>query len=364
MATILLYDGLYTGHHNSYAKGLVLNTEDSQLVINKNKEEMFKDIPDHKIKILNCKDPKSFKVESFGWLVNFLFLMKLNKFHAQPIHFLYADKIVVLIYLYSIFIPKYFMTIHWANAVCEIKKDNKLLKTIYRKLKFFAFNQVSKKSLGTMVHGLSTFEKLSIKYPLSYIKEIPYGIDGKKKKVNSDFFNKHYKKKILFFGGIRRDKGIERLAEITSKHKDLHFVIAGKPIDYSEEEIRLMFTNKENVTFLLEFIKDSEIENLFNDSDLLILPYEYYFSGQSGPLTLAAKYNIPVIATNVGDMGLDVQRFNLGIAVPDNTVGNLSNAIQEFYKMKNNYSSNLTNFYNRGLWSEVGKTIDEVYKNN
>ncbi|QNU23478.1 hypothetical protein [Geobacillus zalihae] len=48
MSKIILFDPIYSGHHVSYAKSLKMSTKNTILVVNKNKKDLFNDIPSEK----------------------------------------------------------------------------------------------------------------------------------------------------------------------------------------------------------------------------------------------------------------------------------------------------------------------------
>ncbi|MGG0510615.1 glycosyltransferase [Priestia megaterium] len=363
---VYLFDSLYSGHHLSYAKGIIENTVDTCLIVNQNKLHLFNDIPKERIIILKCKDLKSFKNPLLGIFFNLFNLYRVKGLKSNGVHFLYGDNLIELMYLLStICKTNNYITIHWANAVVDIKKENGFLRSLYRKSKFFLFNKVSKKAKAIFVHGERTLKTVKDKYELKNIIEIPYGIEEDYNSTEIILPEKKKENVVLFFGGIRKDKGIEKLAELALKYNDVHFIVAGKPEDYSKDQIEKIFNNHSNVDLRLGFIEDEQVPILFNEADLLILPYEYYFSGQSGPLTLAAKYGVPVFATDVGDMGSDVKRFNLGIVVKDNSLNSLESGIRDFLNQTNDYKKNLQSYYERGTWRKVGTLIErEYFKSN
>jgi glycosyltransferase involved in cell wall biosynthesis len=358
---VFFYDGLYSGHHTSYAKNLILNTSNGILIINKDRRDDFIDIPNEKKYILNCLEPSSYRFQPLGWLINILHLIFNRKFNTGKMYFLYADTIIIYIFLYSLFTRNdFYLTIHWANAVIPIKKINTLIRGSYRKLKFLIFSYLARKAQGIIVHGELSKRLIESSYNIK-VCEIPYGIEEmiSREKLLSKKRENRSKPNILFFGGIRKDKGIEKLSVLVRKSPEYHFTIVGKPQDYTKEQINKLFDTT-NVTLDLRFIADNEIDDIFINSDVLILPYEYYFSGQSGPLTLSTIYKVPVVGTNVGDMGRDISRFNLGITVIDNEPNKMKEALIKVIKNKGEYYSSHDFYYNRGLWKNVGKQIDRI----
>jgi glycosyltransferase involved in cell wall biosynthesis len=363
MRKIYLIDNIYTGHHVSYAKGLIRSTNKTILLVNENKLNLYEDVPINRIKTIRCKDPRSFKFAIIGWFINFFHLLVDSEIRGKKIHFLYSDNIIIFLWLYSTLNRKgsLFLTIHWANAVVPIKKTGKL-RSVYRIIKFNAFKKLATKTKAIFVHGQRTYSQLKKRYNLSNVITIPYGTELEKGR--NDEFVKGREPRVLFFGGIRKDKGIKKLAEVVERCSDIEFTIAGKPEDYTLEEIKKLFGKCTNIELKLDFILDQDVPALFLQADLLILPYEYYFSGQSGPMTLAAKYGIPIVATNVGDMGYDINKYRLGETVLKNDPDLLENSLRKVLLNKEDYILNLKKYYYASDWSKVGSIIEGYYDEN
>jgi len=364
----IFYDGIYSGHHSSYAKNIVMSTSNSKLLVNKNMIHKYEDIPKEKIDLLDCVDPQSFKLTPIGWIVNMIkiYMKKKANYKNDCMYFLYGDSIVFYLLFYLLLTrQRIFVTIHWANAVVPIEKYRSKLHAGLRRLKFKCFTIVCK-SANVIVHGDFTKGKLTQKYGEINIYSIPYGIEkdnAREQALHLKRINENGRPKILFFGGIRRDKGIEKLAELASISPEYDFIVAGKPNDYNKETIRNMFRGLNNVKLYLGFIKDEEVKELFLNVNVLILPYEYYFSGQSGPLTIATIYSVPVVGTDVGDMGDDIKKHNLGEIVETNHPHLLKQAIEIVLKNGESfYRNNHNKFYYDSLWDKVGRLIDSIVK--
>ncbi|WP_044749134.1 glycosyltransferase family 4 protein [Bacillus alveayuensis] len=362
MKVTYFFDGLYSGHHNSYAKNIVSHTSNTVLVINKNKTEIFRGIDENKLLILNCKDAKSYKITVIGWLVNFIFLLTNKRIKKGNVYFLYADSLIPYIFLFSLFFrSKIFITVHWANAVVPIEKYRSQIHKVLRHLKFKLFSILAKKVQIIFVHGDFTKKNIEALYPHAKVLTIPYGIEenfSRKQDLIQKEKVKNNKPKILYFGGMRRDKGVEKLAQLASISPEYHFLIVGHPGEYTKKKILDLFYDLPNVELVLKFVPEEEVKNYFLQSDVLILPYEYYFSGQSGPLTLSTIYRLPVVASNVGDMGHCIQKYNLGIAVENNEPFNLKKGIEEVLSNPSIYYDSQDKFYKNSLWRKVGKKIE------
>lgn len=114
------------------------------------------------------------------------------------------------------------------------------------------------------------------------------------------------KKVILFFGQIKKVKGVDvlirSLSYVIEKHPDIICVIAGKVwkddfriYDELINELKL----KDYIKKEIRFIEDREIKYFFNSADIVALPYLQIY--QSGVVLLSYAYEKPVVATTEGE---------------------------------------------------------------
>ncbi|HTB99914.1 MAG TPA: glycosyltransferase, partial [Ferruginibacter sp.] len=123
---------------------------------------------------------------------------------------------------------------------------------------------------------------------------------------------------ILFFGFIRKYKGLDILLDAIKILKDqnanqsIKLLIAGefygdrKPYDTQIEELGI----KDDLILRTDFIPDSEVKYYLCAADVVVQPYRD--ATQSGVTPLAYHFEKPMIVTNVG---------GLPSLVPDNKVG-------------------------------------------
>lgn len=106
----------------------------------------------------------------------------------------------------------------------------------------------------------------------------------------------------LFFGMVRKYKGIPELIEafkqVREKHPDVWLIIAGAP---HNEEIRDEITSLSeggNIHLALQHIPDEEIQHYFHASDVVVLPFVNILSTSSA--LLALTFNKPCILPRKG----------------------------------------------------------------
>jgi len=109
------------------------------------------------------------------------------------------------------------------------------------------------------------------------------------------------KKTILFFGIIRKYKGLDLLIQAFDHLDDSYQLLIAGEVYGKDDEIQTLIDqnkNKQRIHFFNQFISDDKVSAFFSATDYLILPYR---SGtQSGVAAIAQFYDIPIIATNTG----------------------------------------------------------------
>jgi glycosyltransferase involved in cell wall biosynthesis/SAM-dependent methyltransferase len=108
---------------------------------------------------------------------------------------------------------------------------------------------------------------------------------------------------MLFFGGIRENKGIEEwlniLDDLLICEKDLFIVIAGACDTDNLKRRVVEFSNKfkQNSLVRIEYIPDEDVQIFMNASDVGILPYKEITT--SGALLLYMSFKKPVIVSDL-----------------------------------------------------------------
>jgi glycosyltransferase involved in cell wall biosynthesis len=217
-----------------------------------------------------------------------------------------------------------------------------------------------------IVHGKSLKEILIQRgFSENRIRVVPHGSYslfqklGARKKVIPE------SNTILFFGHIRKYKGLEyliRAASLVSKElPDLKIIIAGEG-DLSPYS-RLM-TDKSRFEVHNRPIPDEMVRELFDRSQLLVLPYNE--ATQSGPLHIAYALGKPVIATKVGALIEAVRHAETGLLVPPKNERALAEAIVALLKddeLRRKMSENAYRLAMKELsWDTIARNTIEVYK--
>jgi glycosyltransferase involved in cell wall biosynthesis len=174
---------------------------------------------------------------------------------------------------------------------------------------------------------------------------------------------------VLFFGGLRRDKGpdllLQSLAHLRGKCIG---VVAGQPMSVPEPEIRALASQLHDaaaVVLRLGWIPEEQIPHYFAASDIVAMPYRKSFLTTSGILTRAVSARKPIVVTDVGDVGHIVRDNGLGVVVqpdsPELFALGLSRVIEDLERYSNEVASRARAFAKIESWEVFAKTIRQVY---
>lgn len=180
-----------------------------------------------------------------------------------------------------------------------------------------------------------------------------------KKKLRQELGLDEDRKYILFFGQIKKDKGLDILLEAMSKiPDDVNLIIAGKPWKndfFSYDEQIKKHHLQERVIKMIHFIEDNEREKLFFTADVNVLPYRIIF--QSAVMLMAMSYGLPVIASDLSANKEIISDKINGLLFHSENVDDLAAQITLFFqdralqkKLSDNALSTIASEYN---WDEI-----------
>jgi D-inositol-3-phosphate glycosyltransferase len=217
----------------------------------------------------------------------------------------------------------------------------------------------------------------------SKVTVIPYGINNAvplseltSEEARRNLGLRSNEKAILYFGAIKRYKGLEVLVaafQQIAARGDYRLIIAGECKKGYEEYWRSIQQtierdpNREKVLQKIEFIPDPEIETYFKAADVAVLPYTEIF--QSGILFLAYAYGLPVIATDVGSFSEDIIEGRTGFICRPRDPDDLATTIQRYfetdlYRELEHRHQEIRNYaLSRYSWTVVADLTRGVYSN-
>ena len=165
-----------------------------------------------------------------------------------------------------------------------------------------------------------------------------------------------HKEVILFFGQIKRVKGLDHLIRafqiVGSKRPDSLLLIVG-PIwkdDFSRyEDLTDELGLKDRVISRPEYVSDEELTLYFSAADLVVLPYTKAY--QSAVLFMAYTFSRPVVVSAVGGLAEVVKDGETGYLVPPADEARLAEAIEKI-------------LVDKGRAEEMGNAAGEMVKAN
>lgn len=136
---------------------------------------------------------------------------------------------------------------------------------------------------------------------------------------------------LLFFGTVRRYKGLDVLLRALANIPDVRLVVAGDIWSGAgalrDQIASLGLTDR--VTLRSGYVAGAAIPALFRDVDALVLPYRAGTASQN--VLLAHAMGVPVIATRAGTLGSQVHDGVDGVLAEPNDVPELTSALRRFY---------------------------------
>jgi glycosyltransferase involved in cell wall biosynthesis len=173
------------------------------------------------------------------------------------------------------------------------------------------------------------------------------------------------KRVILFFGYIRRYKGLHTLLDamptILEKVK-LKLLVVGEFYD-DEEKYRQQIADsglQNDVALHAEYVPNQQVGLYFSACDVVVLPY--VSATQSGIVQIAYQFDKPVIATDVGGLAEVVLNGKTGFIVPPQQPTAVANAVLRFYqeKREKEFVRNVKKEKKKYSWGAMVDAIEEL----
>lgn len=219
---------------------------------------------------------------------------------------------------------------------------------------------------------LSQLSRFAAGKPARYVAHPLYDNFGEKISRETARAHLHInpnEKVVLFFGFIRKYKGLDILLEAIkilkqSTHKpfaaQIKFLIAGEfyedraPYDDMIRSLGI----ESSLILHTEFISDSEVKNYLCASDLVVQPYKS--ATQSGVTPLAYHFEVPMVVTNVGGLPAMVPDDKVGLIAAPNAASVAEKIIEYFEKGEEHFLPYLREEKKKYSWKIMLDTILSV----
>ena len=173
-------------------------------------------------------------------------------------------------------------------------------------------------------------------------------------------------KYILFFGLVRKYKGLDLLLDVMASSQvqqlSINLIIAGEFYDSKDKYLKKINHLKlKNRIFLYDsYIPNRDVANYFCAADMVVQPY--LSATQSGVSMIAYNFNKPIILTNVGGLSEYVQHQKDGYLV-DVNVDSIVEALVDFYQnnREDSFAKAVKQKQVNYNWSNFAKKFNSLY---
>lgn len=174
-------------------------------------------------------------------------------------------------------------------------------------------------------------------------------------------------KYILFFGIIRRYKGLDLLLKALANNKlqkqQLKLIVAGEFYEdrsYYDQLIHDL-NLKDKVIFTNGFIPNHEVKYYFGVSDIVAQTYKN--ATQSGVTQIAYHFERPMLVTNVGGLSEIVPHKKVGYVTETNP-DSIAEALSDFFvnNREEEFSKNTSLEKDKFSWDKLIKAIEDLVK--
>ncbi len=173
-------------------------------------------------------------------------------------------------------------------------------------------------------------------------------------------------KYILFFGFIRKYKGLDILLEAMADERiaaeGIQLIVAGEY--YGDKEAYESQIDKlqirDRLHLFTDFIPNSEVRSYFSAADCVVQPYRT--ATQSGISQIAYHFEKPMIVTNVGGLPEIVPDNKVGFITPPDA-GAIADAILRFYRenKEEDFAKNLQEEKKKYSWEHFRDNIMKLF---
>ncbi len=136
--------------------------------------------------------------------------------------------------------------------------------------------------------------------------------------------------RVLAFGSLRANKGTDVLLAALDRLPPglVELTVAGQGDPAIARAVEQAAARRTDVVARLGYADPATKEALYQDADVVVLPYLPAFGSQSGVLFDAYRYGVPSIVSDVGAIGPTVRDDGSGWVVPAGDVAALARALE------------------------------------
>ena len=142
-------------------------------------------------------------------------------------------------------------------------------------------------------------------------------------------------KVILAFGHIRDGKNLDMLIRAMVDFPEVYLIVAGKEQSSGQRSVTFYQNLARDLNvfnrckWIVRFIPETEVANLFEASDISALTYSSNFRSASSALSVSTNYRkICLASAGEGALKSNVQNYNLGVWVEPDDLSSLSKGLK------------------------------------
>ncbi len=240
------------------------------------------------------------------------------------------------------------------NAIPHEKRfGDEILSTFYLK---------QQHGFVTMSETVKNDLKKLLPNPITMLRPHPlyaqFGEPKNKEAARMKFEVKEGQKVLLFFGFIRKYKGLDLLLEALKYcGESTVLLIAGECYGEFTEYQKIIDDNKivNRVFSNVRYVSDSEVSYIFSASDICVLPYRT--ATQSGIASIAKFYQVPMVVTPVGELPNEVIPNQTGVVCASSDPVDIAKGINECLAALDVFSDKLKNEKNIHNWENFAEEL-------
>ena len=230
-----------------------------------------------------------------------------------------------------------------------------LTKTAFRKVDAFLVHAAT---LRSQIRRFNLSAPIGNAFHPSYGLNSTAGFSGERPSIR----RKPKLNRLLFFGNIRKYKGLEVLLKalpLVAQKIPIRLLVAGefyldaRPFHRLADELGV----QDLIVWQDRYIPNEEVADLFRKTDLVVLPY--LAATQSGIVPLAYSFGVPVLTTDVGGLSEVVLNDQTGYVVAPGEPNLVARKILSYFRTgrKEPFQANIRRFRKNLSWRQVVDTI-------
>ena len=315
---------------------------------------------------------KSKLVSGFRYILGSVFSLFHAKFNGVKICHYHIFHVSILVFfdfiLSKILGLKVVYTIHDVVSFENSRSSDKLSNWIYKRAnKILTHNKFSEDIFRRHYKNINT--EIDI---IPHGNYVPFLKISKDKILSRNHLKIPQNKKVLlFFGMIKKVKGLEILLqamkEVIEKNSDVFLVIAGRVWKNDFSIYQKIIDDNKLLNYCLihnKFIPHEDVDHYYASADLVVLPYTRIY--QSGVLMMSMSYEKAVIVSDLPPLTEVVQDMKTGFVFESENPKSLSEKLNQILADTNKLeevrikgSEHIKSKYD---WLEIGKATKKSYQ--